>query len=66
MGRKKFEEYEEQEQEQEIVAAIDEIGCGFCYDNKHKRDIALFFIDRANNMRPCVFCPSCGRPLSEV
>ena len=46
--------------EQEI-----EIGCGFCYDNRRHKEIPLFFLDRANNMRPCKYCPFCGRELEE-
>ncbi len=38
-----------------------EEGCGFCKDRRTNKDIELYFIDRANNMRPCVYCPSCGR-----
>lgn len=40
-----------------------EIGCGFCYDNRTKQNIELYFFDRANNMRLCTYCPSCGREL---
>lgn len=40
-----------------------EIGCGFCYDNKKKTNIDLYFLDRANNMRVCKYCPYCGREL---
>ena len=48
------------EQNQEL-----EIGCGFCYDKKKKRDKELFFLDTANNMRPCIYCPYCGRKYEE-
>lgn len=40
-----------------------EIGCGFCRDKRKNKDIELYFLDRANNMRPCSYCPSCGRKL---
>lgn len=40
-----------------------EIECGFCWDTRKKKPIELFFIDRANNMRPCDYCPACGRIL---
>ena len=40
-----------------------DLGCGFCYDARSKRNIELYFLDRANNMRPCDYCPSCGRKL---
>ena len=35
--------------------------CRYCYDAKKKKDIELYFFDRANNMRLCEFCPICGR-----
>ena len=53
-----------QETTQEV--AVEEIGCGFCWDKKRKRDKELFFLDNANNMRVCNFCPFCGRKYSEV
>lgn len=53
-----------QETTQEEV--VEEIGCGFCWDKKRKRDKELFFLDNANNMRVCNFCPYCGRKYSEV
>lgn len=39
------------------------LNCGFCYDNKHHANIDLYFLDRANNMRICKYCPNCGREL---
>jgi len=39
--------------------------CGFCWDRRKKKDIELYFLDRANNMRPCKFCPICGRKYAE-
>lgn len=42
-----------------------EFGCAYCYDNKTKQDIEIYFFDRANNMRICVFCPYCGRKILE-
>ena len=38
-----------------------EVGCGFCWDKRRKNDKELFFLDAANNMRICTYCPSCGR-----
>lgn len=38
-----------------------EFGCSFCYDNRAKKDIEIYFFDRANNMRISVYCPYCGR-----
>jgi hypothetical protein len=43
----------------------EEIGCGFCWDSKKKKDKELFFLDKANNMRICNYCPSCGRKYNE-
>ena len=43
----------------------EEIGCGFCWDKKRKKEKELFFLDEANNMRVCNFCPSCGRKYNE-
>lgn len=40
-------------------------GCGYCWDGKRKKEKSLFFLDAANNMRPCLFCPSCGREYME-
>ena len=51
-------------QSQEVVT--EEIGCGFCQNKKRNRDKELFFLDNANNMRVCNFCPYCGRKYSEV
>ena len=42
-----------------------QIGCGFCWNNRRKKNRELFFLDSANNMRICVFCPYCGRNLEE-
>lgn len=37
--------------------------CGFCWDRKKQKDKELFFLDAANNMRICIYCPHCGRLL---
>lgn len=47
------------------VPVEQEFGCGFCWDKKRKKDKELFFLDAANNMRICTFCPACGRKYSE-
>lgn len=44
---------------------VEEIGCGFCWDKKRKKNKELFFLDAANNMRVCTFCPSCGRVMED-
>lgn len=56
-------EEEEVEKEPEIawVAHPQEFGCKFCWDNRTKKDVELYFFDKANNMRLCSFCPNCGR-----
>lgn len=43
----------------------EEIGCGFCWDRKRKKEKELFFLDGANNMRICNYCPYCGRKYEE-
>lgn len=40
--------------------------CGFCWDKRKKKDIELYFFDRANNMRPCAYCPICGRKYEDI
>ena len=65
MGRNKNDYYYEEvysETEETVMNEI-EIGCGFCRDKRKNKDIELYFLDRANNMRPCFYCPSCGRKL---
>ena len=54
-----------QEPTVEKVVEEEEIGCGFCWDRKRKKEKELFFLDAANNMRVCNFCPSCGRKYNE-
>ena len=41
------------------------IECKFCWDKKKHKSIELFFFDRANNLRPCEYCPVCGRKYEE-
>ena len=43
-----------------------EVGCGYCYDRRTKKTIELFFLDRANNIRVCAYCPYCGRSLEDT
>ena len=40
-------------------------GCGFCWDRRRNRSKELFFLDNANNMRVCNYCPNCGRAYEE-
>lgn len=52
------------EQYNEITTdQLEPIGCGFCYNSRRKQDIELFFLDKANNIRICQYCPYCGRLL---
>ena len=55
--------YASQEDSQPVIE--EEFGCGFCWDKKKKRNKELFFLDAANNMRVCNFCPYCGRRYNE-
>ena len=52
--------YNEKEEQEQIP---EEFGCGFCWDKKKQKEKELYFLDAANNMRICTFCPSCGRKL---
>jgi hypothetical protein len=67
MGRNRDDYYYEEvystETEETTIGNEIEIGCGFCRDKRKNKDIELYFLDRANNMRPCSYCPSCGRKL---
>ena len=42
-----------------------EFGCGFCWDRRQQKEKELFFLDKANNMRICTYCPSCGRKYGQ-
>ena len=58
--------YEDDYKEVEQPVVQEELfGCGYCWDKKKKINKELFFLDRANNMRVCSFCPNCGRELRE-
>lgn len=49
----------------DAVVIEEEFGCGFCWDRKRKKEKELFFLDAANNMRICNYCPFCGRKYNE-
>ena len=53
--------YEEAYTEPDAQESLEEQFCDYCWDRKKKRDKELFFLDKANNMRICHFCPNCGR-----
>lgn len=55
-----YSSYEQPKENYEV-----EFGCGFCWDKKRKKNKELFFLDAANNMRVCNYCPSCGRILED-
>ena len=57
----KYYEAEEQLQSKTQVTQSEEEYCDFCWDRKKKCDKELFFLDKANNLRICSFCPNCGR-----
>lgn len=59
------EEYRASQETSQVKAVEEEFGCGFCWDKKKKRDKELFFLDAANNMRVCNYCPYCGRKYEE-
>ena len=63
MGKNNEYYYEETYSETTEPVIENEIGCGFCRDKRKNKDIELYFLDRANNMRVCSYCPSCGRKL---
>lgn len=42
-----------------------DFGCGFCWNPRRKQSKELFFLDSANNMRLCIYCPYCGRKYEE-
>ena len=44
----------------------EEFGCGYCWDKRRKKSKELFFLDAANNMRVCIYCPFCGRKYEEI
>lgn len=54
--------YENQESQEEIQ---EEYGCSYCWDRRKNKERELFFLDHANNMRICNYCPSCGRKYNE-
>lgn len=41
------------------------IGCGYCWDTRKNESKELYYLDRANNMRICKYCPNCGRKYEE-
>ena len=49
---------------EEVVSREPEY-CGFCWDKRAQKRIELYYLDRANNMRPCKYCPACGRKYEE-
>ena len=56
-----YEENDAKFNETPSVSVEPEFGCGFCWDKKRQKNKELFFLDAANNMRVCIYCPSCGR-----
>ena len=54
-------EFETTTTEQQNEVVVEEFGCFYCWDKNKNRNKELFFLDAANNMRECHYCPSCGR-----
>lgn len=54
-------EYYESQQSEPKTIIDEDFGCGFCWDKRRNKEKELFFLDNANNMRICTYCPSCGR-----
>lgn len=52
-------------QEPEKFVMQEEPYCGYCWDKRKQKRKELFFLDHANNMRVCLYCPSCGRKYEE-
>ncbi len=59
------EDYYEELPDEPSLSVEEQFGCGFCWDKKKKKSKELFFLDNANNMRVCNFCPACGRKYEE-
>lgn len=51
--------YEEETHDETPV--VEEEYCAFCWDKRKRVRKELFFLDKANNMRLCLYCPNCGR-----
>lgn len=62
---KYFEEEEYYEEKPKQIPSYrankQEFGCEYCWDNRAKKDIEIYFFDKTNNLRLCSYCPSCGR-----
>ena len=57
--------YYEKEEEEIRQPQLEQEYCDFCWDKRKKVSKELFFLDRANNLRLCLFCPNCGRPYED-
>ena len=45
---------------------MEEFGCFYCWDNRNKKEKKyLWFLDAANNLKECEYCPKCGRKYGE-
>lgn len=61
---KRYQEEDDYMEEEPVVWREEqEFGCPYCFDNKAKKEIDIYFFDRANNMRLCSYCPACGRHM---
>lgn len=51
---------------EEEIAPVIMPECTFCYDKKAKKEIPIWFMDKANNLRISFYCPYCGRKFKAV
>ncbi len=58
------EEYEEEVQEEETTPLAPL--CPYCIDKKTKKEIPIWYMDKANNLRISAYCPACGRKYEAV
>lgn len=59
------ESYYASQKESATIENEEEFGCKFCWDKRRQKEKELFFLDAANNIRVCNYCPYCGRKYEE-
>ncbi len=65
MKKSYFDDDFEEKSQTNNFPAQKQFGCGFCWNAKRNQSKELYFLDAANNMRVCLFCPYCGRDYSK-
>ena len=60
-----YNDYDEVEQEQEEYTPPVQL-CPYCIDKKTKKEIPIWYMDKANNLRISAYCPACGRKYEAV